>query len=146
MNETAVYYQKLHADAQVPEYAHPTDAASDLRIIEDCTIEPMKRALVGTGLAMAIAPGLEGQIRPRSGNAWKKGLTVINSPGTIDSSYRGEIKIALINLGEETIELKKGDRVAQMKIAPVIKANFVESSSLEETVRGSGGFGHTGIR
>ena len=146
MNESAIYYQKLHADAQVPTYAHPTDACADLSVVEGFTIKPMQRVLAKTGLAVAISPGLEGQIRPRSGQAWKRGLTVVNSPGTIDSDYRGEVRIALINLGEEEITVEKGERVAQMKISPVVHAQYIESSDLEETVRGTGGFGHTGIK
>lgn len=144
MQDTAVFFQRLDEDATAPAYAHPTDACADLRVTEGFEIQPMERVLAKTGIAVAIKPGFEGQIRPRSGQAWKRGLTVVNSPGTIDSDYRGEVRIALINLGTEVITVEKGERVAQMKIAPVIKATYIESKDLNETVRGDGGFGSSG--
>ena len=144
MQDTAIFFQKLDERAVTPSYAHQTDAAADLSVTEGFDIQPMERVLAKTGLAVAIPNGFEGQIRPRSGQAWKRGLTVVNSPGTIDASYRGEVRIALINLGTETITIEAGERVAQMKIAPVVHGNYIESEDLDETVRGTGGFGHTG--
>lgn len=108
-------------------------------------ILPGARALVGTGLCMAIPEGYEGQVRPRSGLALKHGVTVLNAPGTIDSDYRGEVSVILINLGEETFAIKRGDRIAQLVIAPVTAAVFGEADELPATGRGEGGFGHTGL-
>lgn len=142
-NNLRIFFTRINQDAIVPRYARYGDAACDLFAIEDVTIKPGKRALVGTGIKVAIPEGFEGQIRPRSGNAWKKGLTVINSPGTIDSGYRGEIKVALINLGDEDVFVSKGDAVAQMKFAAVFTGHFLETKYLDETERGEGGFGHS---
>jgi len=120
-------------------------AGFDLHSIEDVVINPGERKLIGTGLAFEIEKGYEVQIRPRSGLAFKHGITVLNSPGTIDSDYRGEIKVLLINLGNEKFEIKKGDRIAQAVIAPVIQAEIIEVDSLSDTKRGAGGFGSTGV-
>lgn len=108
-------------------------------------IEPGARSLVPTGIAVAIPPGFEGQVRPRSGLALRQGLTMLNSPGTIDSDYRGEIGLIAINHGQEPVTLLDGDRIAQLVIAPVIRVTLCEVGDLEETGRGSGGFGHTGV-
>jgi dUTP pyrophosphatase len=108
------------------------------------TLAPMARAAVPTGFAIEIPPGFEGQVRPRSGLAFKQGITVVNAPGTIDADYRGEIKVLLVNLGSETHEIHPGDRIAQLVISPVVRAEVLESDDLEETARGDGGFGHTG--
>ena len=110
----------------------------------DVTIAPGKRALVGTGLAIALPRGFEAQVRPRSGLAAKHGVTVLNSPGTIDADYRGEVKVILVNLGDETFEIRRGDRIAQLVVAPVSAVEFREVEVLEGTARGSGGFGSTG--
>jgi dUTP pyrophosphatase len=104
----------------------------------------MERVLAGTGISLSIPPGYEGQIRPRSGWALKDGITVLNSPGTIDSDYVGEIKVLLINLGHESVEIKRGDRIAQLVIAPVVKVELVLVDKLETSARGAGGFGSTG--
>ena len=107
-------------------------------------VEPGMRALVATGLAFAIPSGFEGQVRPRSGFALKQGMTVLNSPGTIDSDYRGEVKVILINLGQAAVTIQPGDRIAQLVIAPVARAQLCEVDSLDDTARGDGGVGHTG--
>jgi len=143
-NGLKIFYVKAHPDAIVPVYEKANDAACSLRVVEDYTIKPGKRILAKTGLKIAIPVGFEGQIRPRSGNAWKKGLTVLNSPGTIDADYRGEVMIILANLGEEDVFIKKGDAVAQMKFSPVYTGYFMETDSLDSTMRGEGGLGHTG--
>ena len=144
MNETAIYFKKTSKDTKTPEYAHKTDAACDLATIDEFEIAPMERVLADVGFNMAIPVGVEGQIRPRSGQAWKRGLTIINAPGTIDCKYRGPVKVALINLGNEVIKIKKGERIAQMKFSPVIHGNWIETTDLDSTTRGSGGFGSTG--
>lgn len=111
---------------------------------ETLTIGPGRRAMVPCGFAIALPQGFEAQVRPRSGLAAKYGVTVLNSPGTIDADYRGEVKVVLINLGEETFEIRRGDRIAQMVVAPVSAVGFVIEESLDETERGSGGHGSTG--
>jgi len=108
------------------------------------TLKPLERAAVPTGIAIEIPPGFEGQVRPRSGRALSDGLTLVNSPGTIDADYRGEIKVIMINLGERPIAINPGERIAQLVIAPVAHADLIEVEQLEPSVRGSGGFGHTG--
>lgn len=129
----------------LPTYATPDSAGVDLRLAQDLTLAPGARALAPTGFAMAIPRGFEGQVRPRSGLAIKLGLSVINAPGTIDADYRGEVKVPLINLGQDPIELQRGDRIAQLIIAPVVQVEFTEAASLEATDRGAGGFGSTGV-
>ncbi len=112
----------------------------------DVVLKPGERAAVGTGFALAIAPGYEAQVRPRSGAALKLGLTVVNAPGTIDSDYRGEVKVLLVNLGNADVVIEPGQRIAQMVIAPVVQAEFLVVEELSETARGSGGFGSTGSK
>jgi dUTP pyrophosphatase len=112
---------------------------------EDVEIDPGRIALVPTGFAVAIPPGYEMQVRPRSGLALRHGLTLINSPGTIDSDYRGEVKIALINLGEAPFRVRRGDRIAQLVLAPIVRADLRVVETLDATGRAAGGFGHTGI-
>jgi dUTP pyrophosphatase len=136
--------KKLNESAIIPAYQSKEAAGFDLHSIEDTVIKPNQRKLIGTGLAFEIEKGFEVQIRPRSGLAYKHGITVLNSPGTIDSDYRGEIKVLLINLGDEEFEIKKGERIAQAVVAPVIQAEIVEVDELSSTERGSGGFGSTG--
>jgi dUTP pyrophosphatase len=109
------------------------------------TVSPGQRTLIPTGLALSIPPGYEGQVRPRSGLAVKYGLSIPNAPGTIDSDYRGEVKVAVINLGQEPVIIKRGDRIAQLVICPVAEATLEESTELDSTPRGEGGFGHTGV-
>lgn len=128
----------------LPEYATPGSAGVDLRAASAVRLAPGERALVGTGLRVAIPAGFEGQIRPRSGLAVRSGITVLNSPGTVDSDYRGEVSVPLINLGSDDVVIEAGDRVAQMVIAPVVRATFHATTELDETARGSSGFGSTG--
>jgi dUTP pyrophosphatase len=129
-----------------PGYETAGAAGADLRAVLDqpLTIQPGERALIPTGIRIELPAGVEAQIRPRSGLALKKGLTLLNAPGTIDSDYRGEIKIIVINLGNQTVRLETGDRIAQMVLAPVLRASFVEAPSISTTRRGEGGFGSTG--
>jgi dUTP pyrophosphatase len=133
----------------LPAYESAGAAGMDLRaaVPDDrpLLILPGKRALVSTGLILEIPEGMEGQVRPRSGLAFKHGLTVLNTPGTIDSDYRGEVKVLLINLGEEPFEITRGMRIAQMVIAPVVQAQVSEITAGTETMRGAGGFGSTGV-
>ncbi len=136
--------KKLTQEAVIPAYQTELAAGFDLHSIEDYMLKRGERKLIKTGLAFEIEPGYEVQIRPRSGLAFKHGITVLNTPGTIDADYRGEIMVLLINLGEEDFEIKKGERIAQAVIAPVIQAEFVEVNELSETKRGKGGFGSTG--
>lgn len=140
-----VYFKRIHPDAVIPAYAHSSDAGMDLRSVESLTIPPGGRALVHTGLQMSLPPLHEAQVRPRSGLALKFGVTVLNTPGTIDAGYRGEIGVILANFGERPFEVAKGDRIAQLVIAAVIQPGLVETESLDETDRGAGGFGSTGV-
>ena len=132
--------------AQLPRYMTEHAAGMDIHaaVAEDIIIKPGERVLVGTGLFIAIPPGYEAQVRPRSGLAIRNGITLLNSPGTIDADYRGEIKIIMINHGREDFMVKSGDRLAQMIIAPVVRCVCEEKQELDESQRGSGGFGHTG--
>ena len=128
----------------LPAYATDGAAGMDVVSAEDVTLAPGARHAVATGLAVAIPPGYEIQVRPRSGLALKHGITVANAPGTIDSDYRGELKVILINHGAESFAVLRGDRVAQLVLAPVTRASWLEVEHLEETARGEGGFGSTG--
>jgi dUTP pyrophosphatase len=128
----------------LPSYASAGAAGLDVVAAEDVTLAPGERHAVATGFAIAIPPGFEVQVRPRSGLALKHGITCLNTPGTIDEDYRGEVKVILANLGSEPFEVRRGERIAQLVPAPVLKAGFREVSALEETARGAGGFGSTG--
>jgi dUTP pyrophosphatase len=128
----------------LPAYATEGAAGLDLRADVAVTLAPGERALVPTGLAVAIPPGFEGQVRPRSGLALRDGVTCLNTPGTVDSDYRGEVSVILVNLGQKRVALARGDRIAQLVIARVERAEPREGPSLPATARGSGGFGHTG--
>jgi len=130
----------------LPRYESEGAAGMDLKAFlgEDLLIPPLGRAKVPTGLRLEIPEGFEGQVRPRSGLAAKFGVTVLNSPGTIDSDYRGEVAVVLVNLGAETFTVKDGDRIAQLVIAPFLRADIVETGELSVTTRNSGGFGSTG--
>ena len=129
---------------ELPRYATPGAAGMDVLSAEDVTLEPGARHAVATGLAVAIPPGYEIQVRPRSGLALKHGISVPNTPGTIDSDYRGELKVILINHGPEAFAVRRGDRIAQLVLAPVTLAEWSEVAELDETERGAGGFGSTG--
>jgi dUTP pyrophosphatase len=133
-------------DLPLPSYQSASAAGLDLLAasITPVIIAPGARALVPTGIAIALVNGYEAQVRPRSGLAARHGLTVLNAPGTIDADYRGEIHVLLINLGEEPVTVERGMRIAQMVITPVIRAHILEVPSLDQTMRGSGGFGSTG--
>jgi dUTP pyrophosphatase len=133
-------------DLQLPAYETLSSAGMDLRaaIDEPITLKPMERALVPTGFAFALPSGYEAQIRPRSGLAYKNGVTVLNTPGTIDADYRGEVKALLVNLGTEDFVIERGMRVAQMIIAPFTQGQFKVAANLDDTDRGEGGFGSTG--
>ena len=134
-----------HGDViALPVYASEHAAGLDVVAAEDLTLSPGARHAVATGFAIAIPHGYEVQVRPRSGLALKHGITCLNSPGTIDSDYRGEVKVILANLGNEPFVVRRGERIAQLVPAPVLKARFVEAEELEETGRGGGGFGSTG--
>ena len=128
----------------LPSYASDGAAGLDLVAAEDFRLAPGARHAVATGFAIAIPPGYEVQVRPRSGLALKHGITCLNTPGTIDCDYRGEVKVILANLGTEPFEVKRGERIAQLVPAPVLRAEFVEVENLDETSRGAGGFGSTG--
>lgn len=128
----------------LPAYATDGAAGMDVLAAEDVTLAPGSRHGVATGLAMAIPPGFEIQVRPRSGLALKHGISVPNTPGTIDSDYRGELKVILINHGSESFEVRRGDRIAQLVLAPVTRANWLVVDQLDQTSRGTGGFGSTG--
>jgi dUTP pyrophosphatase len=134
----------LATDAQLPHYQTPGSAGMDLHSTEEVELRPLERRLVHTGIRMAIPPGYEGQVRPRSGLALKKGVSMVNTPGTIDSDYRGEIMCLLINLSAESVKLDKGERIAQLVVVPVSQADLVVVEELDDTVRGEGGFGSTG--
>jgi dUTP pyrophosphatase len=148
MQEVIVLVQRLpgHDDLPLPTYMTPHAAGMDLvaAVTEPMVIEPGGRALIPTGLKLAIPPGFEGQVRPRSGLALRHGITMLNTPGTIDADYRGELQLIVANLGEIEFCIKRGDRIAQLIIAPVAKARLEVVETLEQTDRGEGGFGHTG--
>jgi len=133
--------KKLKPEARLPEYAHPGDAGMDLFSCDNYVLKPGERRLVATGLAFEIPYGTELQIRPRSGLALKKGISIVNSPGTLDFGYRGELGVILINHGEEDFEVKKGDKIAQAVLNKIELADIVEVEELSETERGVGGFG-----
>lgn len=135
----------LRPGAKLPVFATPGAAGADLHACENICIRPGCRIVVATGLAMEIPEGMEVQIRPRSGLAAKFGVTVLNAPGTIDSDYRGEIGVMLVNLGVEPFYVETGDRIAQMVIGQVQQVKFEEVSDLSDTLRGTGGFGSTGV-
>ena len=137
--------RRLDPDVPLPRYANPGDAGLDLHAAEELTIAPGERTAVSTGLQVAVPDGWVGLVHPRSGLALRHGLTVVNAPGTIDAGYRGELKVLLVNLGEETVEVARGDRVAQLLLQPVGHAEIVEVDALDVTKRGTGGFGSTGV-
>ena len=135
---------KLDPRATIPSYAHPGDAGLDLASCETVEIAPGSTAMVRTGVAIALPPGTEGQVRPRSGLAAKHAVTVLNAPGTIDEGYRGELRVILINHGLEVFRVEPGMRIAQLVVAPVLRVETALVDSLDDTARGTGGFGSTG--
>jgi dUTP pyrophosphatase len=147
MNEIRVYFNRLSEDATIPTYGSFEAAGCDLYAAEEAQLEPGDIEVIHCGFSMEFPKEMEAQIRPRSGMAIKEGLTVVNSPGTIDSDYRGEIMVGMINVSKTTKIINKGDRIAQMVFVPVYKAHFLETTNgLSNTVRGTDGFGSTGRR
>jgi dUTP pyrophosphatase len=136
--------KRLSPAATLPAYAHPGDAGLDLYAAVSASIEPGESRLIGTGISIELPPGTEAQVRPRSGLALKHGISVLNTPGTIDHGYRGEVGVILINHGRRRFEVEPGMKIAQMIIAPLLTVTVEESGELSATVRGSGGFGSTG--
>jgi dUTP pyrophosphatase len=137
--------QKLSEQAHLPQYAHPGDAGMDLCAIEAQTLDPGQSALVKTGIAIELPEGLEAQVRPRSGLALKHQITVLNTPGTVDAGYRGEIGVILINHGQQPFHIEPGMRIAQMVIAAFQRVAVQEVASVTDSSRGAGGFGSTGL-
>lgn len=133
------------ADLPLPAYATPQSSGMDLRAAEDAEIRPGETTMIPTGFRIAIPPGYEGQVRPRSGLAIKHAIGILNSPGTIDSDYRGEVKVLITNFGKQSFRVGRGDRIAQLVISPVTRSAWVEVPDVDRTDRGEGGFGHTGI-
>ncbi len=148
MHRVSVAIQPLFSDVTIPSYQTEEAAGADVHAYFPergaVTIEPLQRVAIPTGFSMAMPVGYEAQLRPRSGMAIKHGITLINSPGTIDSDYRGEVKILLVNLSDASVVIHHGDRIAQMVIAPVVTGSFEVVTELDNTERGSGGFGSTG--
>lgn len=146
MKKVSIEFKLLHELAQAPKYAHDGDAGADLVCVEDVMLKPGERLLVPTGVAIALPEGYVGLVHPRSGLAAKHGIGIVNTPGTIDSGYRGELKICLINLDQsETVALPAGSRIAQLVIQQVTTANFVQVNDLDNTERSDNGFGSSGI-
>jgi dUTP pyrophosphatase len=146
MNSTVIVkIKRLNPVATIPQYEHIGDAGADLVSVIDTTLEPRQWLAIPTGLAAEIPIGYELQIRPRSGLALKHGITVLNTPGTIDAGYRGEIKVILYNVSSEPFPVSQGQKIAQLVLAPVIQGQFEEVDSLSESGRGQGGFGSTGL-
>lgn len=147
MQQPEIKFQRLQSRARLPVYMTHLAAGMDICacLEEPLTLKVGQRSLIATGLACAIPPGYEIQVRPRSGLAIKHGIALVNAPGTIDADYRGEIKIILINLGDQPFTVNDGERIAQLVVAPVCRAELRETDMLEETPRGTGGFGHTGV-
>ena len=148
MSDITINLKRLphNADQPLPKQMTASAAGADLyaAVEEDVILPPLGRAMIPTGLIFEIPHGYEVQIRPRSGLAAKHGLTCLNTPGTIDADYRGEVKVILVNLGAESFTIKRGERIAQAVAAPVTEVNYTEVTEVSETVRGAGGFGHTG--
>ncbi|SEA66502.1 deoxyuridine 5'-triphosphate nucleotidohydrolase [Desulfuromusa kysingii] len=146
MLKPQVMIKKLHPQAVIPKYMTELAAGMDVCAFmqEPLQLQPGQRALIPTGLSFALPAGFEIQVRPRSGLAIKHGIALVNSPGTIDADYRGEVAIILINHGQEPFTVNSGDRIAQLVVAPICQADLIEVSELSETLRGAGGFGHTG--
>jgi dUTP pyrophosphatase len=145
-SRVAVLIVRTDPDLPMPGYAHPGDAGADLYAREPVFLAPGQRALIPTGVAIALPAGFAAFVHPRSGLAARHGITVLNAPGTIDADYRGEVKVILVNLGEADFTIRRGDRIAQLVIAPVTSAAWNEVQMLDATARGEGGFGSTGGR
>ena len=150
MNRPVLQFLRLShaADLPLPAYETPLSAGMDLRaaLIEPVDLHPGERKLIPTGLKIAVPAGYEGQVRPRSGLAIKQGITMLNSPGTIDADYRGEVMVIAINHGQDVVRFNHGDRIAQLVVAPVVQVSIHEVAELDATDRGEGGFGSTGVK
>lgn len=146
MFKAKIKFVKMQEDAQIPKYAHKSDAGMDLYSTESTQLLAGEFKVVKTGLQMSLPFGYEAQIRPRSGLAAKFGVTVLNTPGTIDADYRGEVGVILINHSKNAFKIEKGDRIAQMVISKLTKFNVKEVNTLDKTKRGEGGFGSTGVK
>lgn len=140
-----VKIKRLVPEAKLPRYEHPGDSGADLAAVNDYTLQPMQWFAVPTGISAEVPAGFELQVRPRSGLALRHGVTVLNTPGTVDAGYRGEIKVILLNLGSEPFHVSKGQKIAQLVVAPVVRGQFEEVNNLTESQRASGGFGSTGM-
>ncbi len=140
-----VHIKRLREDAVIPTYAHESDAGVDLYAAESYVLKSTERKLVSTGISIALPPGYEAQVRPKSGLALQHGISIVNTPGTVDADYRGEIGVILINLGNEDYKIEKGKKIAQMIFNKVEHAEFEVVDTLPDTVRGAGGFGSTGV-
>jgi dUTP pyrophosphatase len=149
MNHVTVKVRRVRSNGDLPLPRYQTEHAAGLDLLADLeapvTLGPLERTLVPTGLALELPAGFEGQVRPRSGLAAKHGLTCLNAPGTIDADYRGEVKVLLVNLSNEPVTLARGERIAQLVVAPVSQAALVEVTALSDSARGSAGFGSTGV-
>lgn len=145
MQTASIKIVKLNSNAILPQYEHEDDSGMDLRAIAPQLIPPHESALIPTGIAIELPLGTEAQVRPRSGLALKHSITLLNTPGTIDAGYRGEISVIMINHGKEAFQVEPGMRIAQMVIVPIIKATLKEVSHLSDSLRGKGGFGSTGV-
>jgi dUTP pyrophosphatase len=137
--------RRLHPDLPLPAYAHPGDAGADLRAAEEVVLPPGGRAVLGTGMALAVPEGYAAFVHPRSGLAARHGITVVNAPGTVDAGYRGEVRVVLLNTDPaEPFTVRRGDRIAQLVVQPVARVRFLDVDELPATPRGAGGFGSTG--
>ena len=145
MSEHTVMISKISGDAKLPSYAHEDDVGMDLYSVEELVIKPMERKLVGTGIKIELPKNIEAQVRPKSGLSAKFGLSVLNTPGTIDPGYRGEVKVIIINLGNEEYKIEKGSKIAQMVFNEIKKPKIKIVDELTKTKRGEGGFGSTGL-
>lgn len=145
MNTFNLKVVKIHKDAILPNYAHPGDAGLDIYSVEEKVLNPGERALIKTGIKIELPRNTEAQMRPRSGLALKHGISLVNSPGTIDEGYRGEIGVIVINHGNEVFKVEKGMKICQMVIKPIWTVNVQEVQELDDTERGTGGFGSTGV-
>jgi dUTP pyrophosphatase len=146
MNNLVVSIKRLHADAWLPVFAHPTDAGADLHSIENATLQPGERAVIATGIALALPDGYAAFVQPRSGLAAKNGISMVNTPGTVDAGYRGELKVILINHDLcEAFTVQKGDRIAQLVVQKIEQPAFQEVDELSDADRGDNGFGSTGV-
>ena len=144
-NQTIVKVKRLVPAAKLPKYEHPGDSGADLVAVAEHTLQPMQWFAIPTGISAEVPMGFELQVRPRSGLALKHGVTVLNTPGTVDAGYRGEIKVILLNLGAEPFQVTPGMKIAQLVVVPVLRGVFQEVDELSLSQRGSGGFGSTGI-